>query len=130
MDNTKLLHRLVDCWNTGHLGPLDEILAPNFVRHEAELEAKESNRDDYKKIINHLRAMLVDFHTEAADVIEQGNKVAFRFRTTGKRNNSGSVFEGVNILHIQGGKVVEDWVYYDATGLQQKLALRQAASAS
>lgn len=112
------------------LGPLDEIVAPNFVRHEAELEAKCSNRDDYKKIINHLRAMLAQFHTEAADVIEHGNQVAFRFRTTGKRNNAVVVFEGVNILHIHGGKVVEDWVYYDATGLQQKLGLRQAASAS
>jgi ketosteroid isomerase-like protein len=130
MDNTKLLQGLVDCWNTGHLGPLDQILAPNFVRHEADLEARASNHDDYKQIITHLRGMLVDFQTEAADVIEQGNKVAFRFRTTGKHNNSVVVFEGVNILHIQGGKIVENWVYYDATGLQQELGLRQATSAS
>jgi len=77
-----------------------------------------------------MRSQWSDFHTEAIDTIEQGNKVVFRFKTTGKHNNSPVVFEGVNILRVEGGKVVEDWVYYDATGLHQKLARAKAAGAS
>jgi len=44
-----------------------------------------------------------------------------------RHNNAPVVFEGVNIVRIEGGKVVEDWVFFDATGLQRKLARMQAA---
>jgi hypothetical protein len=58
--------------------------------------------------------------------IEQGDRLAFRFKTTGTRDNSPFVFEGVNILRIEGDKVVEDWVYFDATGVRGRIARAQA----
>jgi predicted SnoaL-like aldol condensation-catalyzing enzyme len=127
MAKTKLVARLVECWNTGKLGDIDEILSASFVRHEPPIDGGKTGRDDYKQTVNRYRSMLSGFHTEATDTIEQGDKVVFRFRTTGKRNNVPVVFEGVNILRIEGDKVVEDWVYFDVTGLQQKLAREQAA---
>jgi ketosteroid isomerase-like protein len=66
--------------------------------------------------------MLFDFHTEAMDTIEQDDKIAYRFKTEGKRDNAPFVFEGVNVLRIEGGKVVEAWVYFDATGVKGRLA--------
>ena len=127
MGNTTLIARLVDCWNTGKLEVIDEVLSPNFIRHEADIDGTTSGSDEYKQSVSRYRNSLSDFHTEAIDPIEQGDKIAYRFRTTGRHNNARVVFEGVNIVRIEGGKVVEDWVFFDATGLQQKLARMQAA---
>jgi ketosteroid isomerase-like protein len=127
METNQIVARLVDCWNTGKLESLDELFAPNFVRHEPEIEARTTGREEYKQTISRYRNALSNFHSEAMDTIEQGNRLAFRFRTTGNRNSASIVFEGVNIMRLEGGRVVEDWVYFDVTGLQQKLAQAQAA---
>lgn len=127
MKNTELVSRLVDCWNTGKLGGIDDVLSPNLVHQEPEVERRTTGRDDYKQTVSRYRSMLSDFHTEPIDMIEQGDRVAYRFRTSGKRNNVPVVFEGVNILRVEGDKVVEDWVYFDVTGLQERLAREKAA---
>jgi hypothetical protein len=37
------------------------------------------------------------------------------------------VFEGVNILRIEGSQIVENWVYFDVTGVRALLAKAQSA---
>jgi predicted SnoaL-like aldol condensation-catalyzing enzyme len=130
MDNSELIARFVDCWNSGHVDGIDEVLAANFVRHEPDLNGRETGREDYKNTITHLRGKLSNFHTESVDTIEQGNKVVFRFKTTGQHGNESVTFEGVNIFRIENGKIAEDWVFYDATGVRQRLGRSQAASAN
>jgi ketosteroid isomerase-like protein len=127
MANTNLVARLIDCWNTGKLDDLDTLLSPDFIRHEPEMGGGTTGRKEYKQTVNRYRIGLSDFHTEAIDMIEQGDKLAFRFKTTGKRGNAPFVFEGVNILRIEGGRVVEDWVYFDATAVRGVLARAQTA---
>ena len=127
MANMDVVARWIDCWNTGKAEDIDNTLSPNFIHHESGIEGGTTGRDEYKQTVSRYRNALAGFHTEAVDLIEQGDKVAYRFRTTGKRNNAPVMFEGVNILHIEGGKVVEDWVYLDATGSQLKLARAQSA---
>ncbi|HEY6306109.1 MAG TPA: ester cyclase [Candidatus Angelobacter sp.] len=127
MDNRQIVAKLVECWNTGKLGIVDEVLSPNFIRHEPEIDGASTGRDAYKQTISRHRDMLANFHTEATDIIEQGNKVVFRFKTTGKSANAPVVFEGVNILRVEGGKAVEDWVYFDVAGLKNRLRAQQAA---
>lgn len=127
MTNTNVLVRLIECWNTGKLDAIDELLSPDFIRHEPEMGGRTTGREQYKQTLSHQRSALSDFHTEAADTIEQGNKLVWRFKTTGKRNNSPFVFEGVNILRIEENKVVEDWLFFDATAIRGRLAQAQTA---
>jgi ketosteroid isomerase-like protein len=127
MANRELVVRLVDCWNTGKLEDIDNIFSPNFIRYEPGIEGGTINRDEYKKTISHYRSALADLHEEVMDVIEQGNKVAYRFRTTFKRDGATVVLEGANILRVEEGRIVEDWVYFDATGLERRLAKAQSA---
>lgn len=127
MDNKQIVAKMVECWNTGKLGIVDEVFSPNFIRHEPEIDGGTTGKDTYKQTVTRHREGLANFHTEATDIIEQGNKVAFRFKTTGKSGNAPVVFEGVNILRIEGGKVAEDWVYFDATGVKNRIRQQQAA---
>jgi predicted SnoaL-like aldol condensation-catalyzing enzyme len=127
MDNRRLVEQLVECWNTGKLESIDEVLSPKFVRHEPEIDGTATGREDYKKTIKRYRDALTNFHTEATDIIEQGNKVAFRFKTNGKGATGPVSYEGVNILRVEGNKVVEDWVYFDVAGVKNRLKGEKAA---
>jgi len=127
MSNRQLVEQLVECWNTGKLELIDEVLSPRFIRHEPEIDGATTGRDDYKQTIQRYRGMLANFHSEVTDIIEQGNKIAFRFKTTGKSGSGPVIFEGVNIMRVEGNKLVEDWVYFDAGGLKNRLKREQAA---
>ena len=127
MDNRQLVAQLVECWNTGKLEAIDEVLSPQFVRHEPEVESAATGREEYKQTIKRYRDNLANFHTETPEVIEQGNKIAFRFKTTGKGLKGPVVFEGVNILTTEGNRIVEDWVYFDVTGLRDRLRREKVA---
>lgn len=127
MTNADLVAHLVDCWNTGKLEDLENLLSPNFIHHETGIEGGSTGRGEYKQTVNRYRDGLSGFHTEAVALIEQGNNLAYRFKTTGKRDNAPVMFEGVNILRIEGGRVVEDWVYLDEAGSQLKFARAQSA---
>ena len=127
MTHTNLVTRLIECWNTGKLDDIDNLLSLDFVRHEPEMGGGTTGKKEYKQTVNRYRNSLSDFHTEATDMVEQGNKIVFRFKTTGKRGNAPFIFEGVNILRIEGGKIVEDWVYFDATAVRSVVARAQTA---
>jgi len=109
---------------------MDEILARDFVRHGDHLEGKKDVRGaaEYKQIVSEYHKLLTDFHSELHDVIEQGNKVAFRFRTTGKKDGRTIEFEGANILRIEGNRIADDWVFFDATGLAAQLGKQRRAA--
>ena len=77
-----------------------------------------TGREEYKQTINRYWIGLTDFHTRVIDTIEQDDRLVFRFITTGMRDNSRFVFEAVNIPRVAGDKVVEDWVYFDATAVR------------
>ena len=127
MTNTNLVTRLIECWNTGKLDDIDNLLSADFVRHEPEMGGGTTGKKEYKQTVNRYRSSLSDFHTEVVDMIEQGDKLAFRFKTTGKRGNAPFIFDGVNILRMAGGRIAEDWVYFDATAVRSVVARAQTA---
>jgi ketosteroid isomerase-like protein len=125
-----LVKRLMDCWNSGQTEALDEIFAANFVRHGDHIDGRREIRGSaaYKGVINEFHKLLSDLHSEVRDSIEQGNKIAFRFHTTGIHNGKAIDFEGVNILRFDGDRIAEDWIFYDATGLAARLGHHRAAA--
>jgi ketosteroid isomerase-like protein len=127
MTNTNLVTRLIECWNTGKLDDIDNLLSADFIRHEPEMGGGATGKKEYKQTVNRYRSNLSDFHTEVIDMIEQGDKLAFRFKTSGRRGNAPFIFEGVNILRFEGGKIVENWVYFDATAVRSVVARAQTA---
>jgi ketosteroid isomerase-like protein len=126
----KVVQRLMDCWQSGQLSGIGELLTQNFVRHGDYIGEQKEVRgvDEYKRIVADFRKLLTDFHTELVDVIEQGDRIAFRFRTSGKHNGQPITFEGVNVVRFEGDRIAEDWIYYDATGLAAKLGPERAAA--
>src|SRR6516225_6024370 len=67
MDNRQLVERLVECWNTGKLDAIDQVLSPKFIRHEPEVDGAATGREEYKQTIQRYRDNLANFHSEVPE---------------------------------------------------------------
>ncbi|HEY2854180.1 MAG TPA: ester cyclase [Gemmatimonadaceae bacterium] len=81
--NNKRLTDLVweEVWHRGDLARIDELFAPDFVRHDPgrELHGPEQNR----QFIEAQRAAFPDLHFHVEDQIAEGDKVCVRYRFDG-----------------------------------------------
>ncbi len=130
-DNKRLADRVwEEVWHEGNLAGIDELFAPDFVRHDPgrEIHGPEENR----KFIQSFRAAFPDLRFTVEDQIAEGDKVCVRYRFHG--TNSGTfqgrpatqkqvVYSGVLIYRIANGKIAEQWTEFDLMGLLRQLGI-------
>jgi predicted ester cyclase len=113
----------------GDLATLDEVYAPDYVAHDP------SNPDvtdlpGTKAFVGELRASYSDIAVSIDDQIAEGDRVATRGTFRGVDTGSGRGGEptgravaigGITISRLRDGQIVEEWVQWDALGLEQQL---------
>ena len=110
------------------MSALSRLVADDFVFHGF-LEDQRGH-EGLKKRMAFLRDSFPDGRYTIDDVIAEGDKVAYRFAfegthkgaflgmaATGKR----VAFEGITIVRIADGKVVEHWGYFDLMAAAQQV---------
>ena len=117
-------------WHQGNLHRLDELFAPDFVRHDPgrELRGLEQNR----QFIASLRTAFPDARFTVEDQIAEGDKVAVRYRfegthlgdfqgmaPTGKRVR----YSAILIYRVADDKIAEQWTELDLLGLLRQLGV-------
>ena len=112
---------LDDFWSAGDLTIVDEIYAPNCVRHDP--EGAMVGQDAVRGFVAGIRAEFPDLHFTADDVIAEGDRVVVRYTATGTHAPTGRriTFPGMDILRIQEGKIVESWPGYDNRFIEKQL---------
>ncbi len=119
-----------EVWSKGNLATVDELTAPDFVRHSTSQPGGVRGHAAFKAYVTRNRAAFEDFHVTVEDLVAAGEKVAVRWTGQGThRGEYGGVaptgkpvsVTGINILQLAGGKLVEEWMNFDALGLQQQL---------
>jgi steroid delta-isomerase-like uncharacterized protein len=132
-ENLAIIRRLgEEGWGKGNLAVVDELLAPNFVDHAAELGGGRSDAAGFKEQVREFRAAFPDGHTQVDDLIAADDKVVLRWTDggthrgpflgvapTGKRVS----LTGVDIYRIEHGKIVEYWCSEDIYGLMAQLGV-------
>jgi steroid delta-isomerase-like uncharacterized protein len=116
----------------GNLDAAEEIYAPDFVGHDpasGEIRAIEGAKQFAAKF----RQAFPDLQPTIEDMVAEGDRVVTRFSARGTHQGETEDFGpptgdrveivGVSILRFAEGKIVEEWVYYDALGLLQQLGL-------
>jgi len=110
-------------WNEGNMALVDEIIAPGYVEHSADIPANDINGiDAFKERVTNLRVEFPDFNVTVEELIIKDDKIVWRWIVTG--TNTGTVsntpptgkkmrIEGIGILHIVDGKIVERVMYYN-----------------
>jgi steroid delta-isomerase-like uncharacterized protein len=115
-----------ELWGQGRLATADEIIAPDYVRHDPGDPFPARGPADVKVIVTRLRAMLPDLRLEIQDVIAAGDRVVTRYVGTATDRNgylglpaTGKVThtQGIQIFRFAGGKIVESWAARDDLGV-------------
>lgn len=100
--------------NQKDLSVCDEMLAPNYIDHDAPPDAP-PGPDDTKAYVGKLLYDYPDMHVSVEDIMAEGSKVTVRNTWKGTHRESGKIFHqmGIAILQLnEAGQIVERWSAY------------------
>ena len=109
----------------------NEVLAINYVAHFPGLPPIQGI-EAFKQFISAFFTAFPDLHTTIEDLIAEGDNVAVRQtrRGTHTGNFQGILptgkqvtFTSLEVYHVTGDKLAEEWVELDMLGLQQQLGV-------
>src|SRR5262249_778504 len=126
-----------ELWGQGNLAVADEIIAADYVRHDAGDPFPAHGPDDVKKIVGMLRGMLPDLHIEIDAMVAEADLVVTRYTATATdtRGYMGMPPTGRSIrtsamqmFRFRDGKIVESWAVRDDLSVLRQLGHLPAAS--
>ncbi len=130
-DNKALVRRgLEEVWNQKNLATLDELVAPDYVVHNASMTVH--GLEQYKQFISMFLTAFPDFQSTIEDMIAEGDKVVTRWTARGTHQGAFMgisptgkqvVVTGITIDRFVNGKFVEAWNNGDDLGVLQQLGV-------
>ena len=119
-----------EAWDSGQLDVVDELFAPDYVRHDLRAGVAAPGPQGQKDIATAFRTAFPDLDFVVDFVLADGDHVVGRWTAAG--TNTGSwggmaptgtrvSFSGINVFRFADGKVVEIWNHRDDLGLMQQL---------
>ena len=117
-----------EVWHRGELDRIDDLFAPDFVRHDPgrELHGPEENR----QFIRALRAAFPDLHLTVDDQFAEGDRVCARYRFQGTHTGTflgiaptqkRMAYSGILIYRVVDDKIAEQWTEFDLLGFLKQL---------
>jgi steroid delta-isomerase-like uncharacterized protein len=136
-ENKILVRRFEEAMNTRQLDALDEVVAPNFVRHcQATPNLDVRSLEQFKDFLRQDAAVFPDNTQTFTHVIAEGDTVAVWATYEGtQRGQMGSFppsgrkvrFDFAAILRVENGKLAELWVTWDNMTILAQLGYLPAA---
>lgn len=134
-ENKALIYRwFEEVWNQGNGKVIDELLAEDGVIHG--LTDADGNPvrgiQAFHEFHNQFRGAFPDVHVTLEDVLAEGDKVVARCSVRGmhtgndlgfEATNAPVQFEGVTIVQIKDGKIVEAWNQFDFLEMNKQLGV-------
>ena len=118
-----------ECWDKSDVGVLDELMAPDFIDHDP-APGQEQGREGYKQLTAAYFNAFSDFRVRNEDVIAEGDKAVLRWTACGRHTGAlmgiaatgkDVKLRGIDIIRVEGGRIVERWGEFDVFGLLQQL---------
>jgi len=123
------IERELEIFNEGNLALVDELFAPDYVDHMGDISEDLVGIDAVKEWATNIRTMFPDLNITTEEIIVKDDKIVWRYTTTGTNTGTTSDIpptgkktrmEGVGILRVVNGKIIERLIYYnEATQLSQ-----------
>jgi len=123
-----------DLFGGGRLELADEVIAPDFVDHEAP-DGAPGGPEGVRRTVAWLRGAFSDLSYEVEDAIAAGDRVAVRCTASGTHDGE---FMGRSATHrrfavkhthwfrVDGGLIAEHWAVRDDLGMMRQLGLGEA----
>lgn len=118
-------------WDLGEVEALDDLLAPDYRRRTRSSESGQS-RDELKAMITTTRMAFPDLVTVVDDVVEDGDRMAIRWHSTGRHTGrflgvpptgKSVTVTGATFARFASHVVVEEWVTWDPRELLTALGI-------
>lgn len=132
-ENKALVRREAEeIFSKGNLDAAEELYAPDYVGHEPTTPEDIRGIEGARQFAAEFREAFPDLRITVEDQVAEGDRVATRFTSRGTHQGelegiapTGNRVEvtGLVISRIAGGKIAEDWTYYDALGLMQQIGV-------
>ncbi len=125
-----LAERALPIWNEGNLDLIDELYAPECVRHEVDIAGDAVGVDALKGYVTAVREAFPDFLVTNDEVLVAGDRMVTRWTVSGTHLGTyqgqpptGKSFShsGVTISRVADGRTVEELVYYNALSPWQQV---------
>src|SRR5262245_17806317 len=119
-----------ELWGQGNLAVADEIIAPDYVRHDPGDPFPARGPQDVKRIVTMLRTMLPDLRIEIEAMVAEGDMVVSRYNATATDTRgymgkppTGRVINtaAIQIFRFVDGRIVESWAVRDDLGTLRQL---------
>ena len=121
--NKEIVIRMIDAINDRNYDFLDDLIAPDMVRHsQATPNLNIRSLDEFRAFLKEDLKTFPDSYITTEMLIAEGNKVAGYFTYTGTQKGAMGPFPPTNkkaelkylgILRIENGKIAEMWVEWD-----------------
>ena len=120
-----------EVWDGGDEAALEELFAEDVIDYGA-IPGQPPGREGHKYQLALFRSAFPDLRVTSEDIFSEGDKVAYRW--TGRGTHQGELmgipatgndvtFRGIDVLRIEGGKVVERWSEYNALEAMQQMGV-------
>lgn len=118
-------------WSGADPGSLDELIAEDYVRRHPDGSASHSGREAFRRMVEEARLAFPDLHTEVLKQVTEDDKVVTLWTSRGTHLGhwrevpaSGRTIavNGATISRVAGGKVAEEWAFWDLDTLRAQLA--------
>lgn len=131
--NKRLVRRLVhEVWNQGNLSLIDELVTPDYVRHDLAWPEPICGPEGFKQYVATIRGAFADSQITLEDLIAEGDKVVTRW--TLKATHQGDFMgipptwrevhlSGLSIIRFEQDRIAEGWDGYDALSLMHQLGV-------
>lgn len=128
--NIRVVRRFWEGFNAHNLDLWDEVCAANFVNHDPGLPTPDADLSTIKQTIGGLLAAFPDMHSSEEDLIADGQTVVVRRTMRGTHRGEfmgvaatgkSVAFSGMWLAHVDGGRLQEQWVSFDALGLLRQI---------
>lgn len=127
-----LVRAWADASGYNGFGPeFDTVFSPDYVRHSGDSTL---NREEFRAVVEDLYTAFPDLTMTILDAVEQGDRVAFRWESTGTHTrsfygvpptNRQVTARGMTISRFENDRVVEDWTTWDKAGVLDSLGIIQ-----
>lgn len=130
-ENIKSQEAFGSAVNSGQFDQLDDLVAANSVDHDP-APGQAAGPAGYKAMFGELRTSFPDMHIEVERLVANDTDVAFAYTLSGTNSgpfmgneptNKSISVRGMQISHIEDGKLIERWGSSDQLGIMQQLGL-------
>jgi len=129
--NIELVRKaIIEIAGEGKLDVADEIIAPDFVRHDLAGRSTTLGPEGIKRFIQAQRSIFPDLRLTIDGIFDASDMVVARYTATGTHQGelmgvAGTgkqvSWRGINIYRIERGKLAETWQLADMLGVMRQI---------